>query len=437
MISTNVAKVRAESIESSLLHGIEQGLPNSTPFDPRLEIVTFMAESVPGTTQRPTQISRQLALVAKHYASLSPSTPALLPSPPFPSNEELSLPETQSWLVDNLLNRESVVHRNERRVRETTDEGSELEDAELEDESASMWKKVFWRRVAKGIEEGYSTRASGGVDVNDEEVHEEILEAVVRYLPAQPGPPGRSLRRYFWGPIKDMESWKNVTTLEEGKRISEGTTGLRTWHACIALSNHLIHDPSLVTSSDSIIELGAGVGLLSLVAAKLNQSSKSSKIIATDVDEGVLQRLEKNVELNNLETQVKVSQLNWNWASNPGSLPELENWKSKHLANGSSRLILGADIVYDPTLAKDLASTLAVLLQEDSASESIVRPKPLALIACTIRNESTWINFLQRCHECELQTRLVPLNSMGDDGIVGGEGWEGEGEVRLINITAP
>lgn len=34
-----------------------------------------------------------------------------------------------------------------------------------------------------------------------------------------------------------------------------------------------------------------------------------------------------------------------------------------------------------------------------------------------------------------LKTEIVELLDMGEDGIVGGEGWEGEGEVRLVRIS--
>lgn len=35
-----------------------------------------------------------------------------------------------------------------------------------------------------------------------------------------------------------------------------------------------------------------------------------------------------------------------------------------------------------------------------------------------------------------LAVEVVPLASPGPDGIVGDEGWEGEGEVRLLKIVA-
>lgn len=76
--------------------------------------------------------------------------------------------------------------------------------------------------------------------------------------------------------------------------------------ACIALSNHLIASPSILSASSSILELGAGVGLLSLVAARIREGAAPTggtaggKIVATDVDERVLAMLEGNIKLSAL-----------------------------------------------------------------------------------------------------------------------------------------
>jgi predicted nicotinamide N-methyase len=72
--------------------------------------------------------------------------------------------------------------------------------------------------------------------------------------------------------------------------------------ACVALSNHLLADPTLVLTHKRIIELGAGVGLLSLVSAKLSAGGAAPeiegaepRIVATDVDEKVLEMLQANI----------------------------------------------------------------------------------------------------------------------------------------------
>lgn len=84
-----------------------------------------------------------------------------------------------------------------------------------------------------------------------------------------------------------------------------------------------------------------------------------------------------------------------------------------------------------------------------------------AIIAGTIRNESTWELFLSECREFSLLSFLqgfppflmtdsltvfagsrklriedVELKRLEDgSGIVGAEGWEGEGVVRVVRLT--
>ncbi|GAA5839700.1 hypothetical protein JCM11251_002566 [Rhodosporidiobolus azoricus] len=370
-----------------------------------------------------------LALLLRHYSALSPTSPNLLPSPPFPSSVYLSLPQTQQWLVQHLLGGD--------RTTSAADDG------------ARTWKKVFWRRAVKGIEEGFELRrGEGDEQVEDEEVHPDILEAMVDFLSssstsgseASSGAPGVSTRTYYWGDLREEpKRWKKVSTREEGRMISGGTTGLRTWQACIALSNHLIASPALLTDSSAIVELGAGVGLLSLVAARIREGSGAGqgggagKIVATDVDDRVLELLRSNIKLNDLDSFASATSLDWELASDPlEGLSQLEQWEKATFGEGERpELILGADIVYDPSLAGHLAATLGWLLRPSS------NVSPQALIAGTIRNETTWELFLAECRSRRL--RIEPFDLLvpeGKSGIVGAEGWEGEGEVRLVRITA-
>lgn len=92
-------------------------------------------------------MSTQLLQLQRYYAALSPATPSLIPSPPFPTARELSLPSTQAGLVEHLL-------------------------ANAEDEvGGSAWRRVWWRRVVKGIEQGFEERKAEG---ESEEVEDEV-----------------------------------------------------------------------------------------------------------------------------------------------------------------------------------------------------------------------------------------------------------------------
>lgn len=135
-------------------------------------------------------------------------------------------------------------------------------------------------------------------------------------------------------------------TLHESRNIisAQGTTGLRTWEAALALSEYLIcthlewiykNTPfaaavegsgRVLRETDSVLELGAGTGLVSIVAARLGAST----VLATDGDSGVCEALLGNVGLNGVSDVVTVRQRLW------GS--EVETGRKFDL-------VLGADVV--------------------------------------------------------------------------------------------
>ncbi|GAA6011526.1 hypothetical protein JCM11491_004675 [Sporobolomyces phaffii] len=375
-------------------------------------------------------LPESLARVLKHYAARSPSVAALVPAPrPFPSAREWSRASTQQWAVEHLVRR--------------SPSPSSSSDA------TSAWEKGFWKRVVQAIEQGFDQRRDqDGESLEDEEVEEEILERMVHHLSAGPGQASISERTYYWGALRDVEQrdteWKCVRTREEARMISGGTTGLRTWQACIALSNHFLVDPGdVVHSATNVVELGAGVGLLSLVVAKLKEEGDGSRrpgtVFATDVDDKVLELLDANVRLNGLEARVRTSRLDWELAGDLDAHgDELSTWERETFGDderGRPDLIIGADIVYDPTLTAQLAATIAWLLRPRVDARPLL-PPIRAIIAGTIRNESTWQLFLTECRSRRLRVEDVELRTFRDgSGIVGAEGWEGEGTVRVVRLT--
>lgn len=220
--------------------------------------------------------------------------------------------------------------------------------------------------------------------------------------------------------------------------------------ACVALSNHLLADPRTVERHEHVIELGSGVGLLSLVCARLSRRetspAKRRRIVATDVDDKVLEMLEANIaesepcddftlgiecvsdrtfalKKDGFEDIVRASPLDWELVADADkNRDELALWEMKIWSGGPrASLILGADIVscrqgpleppkgstdaqdlqvYDPSLVNPLAATLAWLLR----AEPGVGAAPEALIAGTVRNEDTWAAFLDACR----QSRFAP-----------------------------
>lgn len=89
------------------------------------------------------ELHDQLSLLLRHYAALSPSSPALIPPAAFPPPLVLSQPSTQQWLVDNAL-------------------GHDAAEEQEQEEGARNWKRGFWRRILGGIDHGFTERKDRG-----------------------------------------------------------------------------------------------------------------------------------------------------------------------------------------------------------------------------------------------------------------------------------
>ena len=194
------------------------------------------------------------------------------------------------------------------------------------------------------------------------------------------------------------------------------------------------------------MELGAGTGFLSILLAQLGAQVIATDLgddfhtaLAGDPDEEAgegdnkfrcggefcrqtpLTRTKYNIRLNGLEGKVRVEALDWmdctrSEKERPGIWQELH--EDRRTASSSTRGTLGssgggnmtiiaADVIYDPDLIPPLVSTIAYLLdqlataarfnpQEQPRGELCERQ---AIVAATVRNESTLDLFERTCSE--------------------------------------
>lgn len=141
-----------------------------------------------------------------------------------------------------------------------------------------------------------------------------------------------------------------------------------------------------------------------LTGAHGGTEEKPSRIIATDVEHKVLEMLALNIA----ENRVQARKLDWELAGDAQhNAEELAAWE--HTAwdsGGRASLVLGADIVYDPSLVGPLSATLGWLLRPDTTIA------PEALVAGTLRNEATWRSFLSACQFRLRDRRLALANCL-------------------------
>lgn len=140
-------------------------------------------------------------------------------------------------------------------------------------------------------------------------------------------------------PTPDLTAQESTLRLLENRSVisGAGTTGLRTWEAALHLASYLLSSPkvSSLVEGRTVLELGAGTGLLSLLCAGL---LGARQVIATDGDEGVVDALKENAACNELRAETKFAQLWWGRALK-GS------WLDEHISPNPCDLVLGADVV--------------------------------------------------------------------------------------------
>jgi predicted nicotinamide N-methyase len=144
------------------------------------------------------------------------------------------------------------------------------------------------------------------------------------------------------------------------------STGLTLWKASEYLCRYLVkhrHDEHLdlsleLTTSNNrrrILELGAGLGLVGILAHRI--SSAQSQVVLTDGDTEALAYLRENVELNKAADRggIYCNQLIWGQQT---SLDFLKQQKEKQFD-----IILASDIIYSPVIIQPLWETVKTLLE--------------------------------------------------------------------------
>lgn len=185
-------------------------------------------------------------------------------------------------------------------------------------ESDNEYDRSFLKHLVKNIEKAIDSCNEAdaswmGVSKNDWAVDDILLERYISLI-SQPdtsgticgtsAPPAVLTRRYFpvnHGPIEHslLGSCDFIQSMEEGKAISHGTTGLKTWEASLRLAAYIVRCPEHCAAEKRVLELGSGTGLLGLVCARLVRAAggQLSNIFLTDMEGQVLERLQESARI--------------------------------------------------------------------------------------------------------------------------------------------
>ena len=141
----------------------------------------------------------------------------------------------------------------------------------------------------------------------------------------------------FPGLLKEEDGTERAVTLLENRYLlaASGTTGRRTWEAAIHLARYLSSDTGLRhVHGKRVMELGAGTGLVSILAVKHLNAERGW---ATDGSDEVVDALTENALLNGVSLDA-LSTVKLSWGQDDQTLE-------------ASRIdtVIGADIVGEPT----------------------------------------------------------------------------------------
>lgn len=136
-------------------------------------------------------------------------------------------------------------------------------------------------------------------------------------------------------PIIDEDA-PTVTILEAPNLLSsKGDTGNRTWDAALLLGTFLSSSGRHYVQDKSILELGGGLGFVSILCGK---HLGAKHVLVTDASEAVLETAQQNATFNGVEDIVKTAVLEW-------GTPDIEYALGRGSDSVSYDLILGSDMV--------------------------------------------------------------------------------------------
>eukprot|EP00124_Ichthyophonus_hoferi_P001234 Ihof_evm1s60 gene=Ihof_evmTU1s60 len=130
---------------------------------------------------------------------------------------------------------------------------------------------------------------------------------------------------------------------------ADGDVGNHVWEGAIVLSRYLERTLQTGMKGLRVLEIGAGMGLVGLMAGLL----EAREVFLTDAFDHVLHRLMRNVERTEECTfdTVHVEKLDW-------TTPE--KFCAEH---GQFDLVLGADVIYKDELTAPLLQTLRMMIK--------------------------------------------------------------------------
>ncbi|CAF3793493.1 unnamed protein product [Rotaria sp. Silwood1] len=144
-------------------------------------------------------------------------------------------------------------------------------------------------------------------------------------------------------------------TLVHRNETNVSECGYQLWNGALLLCDYILTNQTRFLNK-TILELGAGIGLCSLIASRF-----VSKIICTDYDNDLLEVIKQNIEINNVVCKkecIEIQKFDW------------KQFNSNEI-NNHIEIIFAADVIYDDDLTDALFNVFTKLFQDKLNLHSI------------------------------------------------------------------
>ncbi|GAA6218740.1 methyltransferase-like protein 22 [Lates japonicus] len=171
---------------------------------------------------------------------------------------------------------------------------------------------------------------------------------------------------------EDDTCFKDIIRIEHTMATPLEDVGKQVWRGAFLLADFILSKPEMFRGA-TVLELGAGTGLTSIIMATIAKT-----VYCTDVGEDLLSMCKRNVALNRHMTEpaggeVRVRQLDW-LQHDLCADPDVEfSWTEEEIADmyDNTSFIIAADVCYDDDLTDGLFRTLYRLCSNFTHTSSI------------------------------------------------------------------
>ncbi|RMZ95767.1 hypothetical protein BpHYR1_039451 [Brachionus plicatilis] len=250
---------------------------------------------------------------------------------------------------------------------------------------SSKYRKSFLKKVISILES------------KNHEIDSEIYDSYISIINKQKSEINFDEEKYFVCCFLKEDMTKKPVIFEQFlSAITCGTTGLHIWPACYELINFIEKNKNFLDNKN-ILELGSGVGFLGL---KCLNWGFIKHFFFTDCHGKVLKQIERNLLLNYDEKEINGLDCSIQDEDKLISIFEL-NWldfdQNKNHINKNLDVILATDVIFDPDLIEPFVRTLNFIWSCQTNPQNL-----RAVIASTIRNESTYKIFIDQQETTEI-----------------------------------